>query len=134
MAIYDFRCGECGTIKTNVVLPITHRNSELPRCCDEAMNYHISSVPMVMWNDPQIEPFRFSAVKGAPIVSSMRERRELMKRHDLVDANDLQMPTMQQQMSDHAKAQESIDAITPDAQQKEQLQAMGLDSIIEDQE
>lgn len=57
-----------------------------------------------------------------------------MKRHDLVDANDLQMPTMQQQMSDHAKAQESIAAITPDAQQKEQLQAMGLDSIIEDQE
>jgi len=93
------------------------------------MNYYITSAPQVVWKDPQIEPFRFTSVKGAPMVTSTRQRRELMREHDLVDANDLYDPPSQtQQMKESAKMQESIDAITPDAQQQEQLADMGLDS------
>ena len=129
MAIYDFKCGKCETIKRDIVLPITHRSGERPKCCDELMGYHISTVPMVMWKDPNIEPFRFRAVKGAPVVTTTKQRREIMEREGLVDANDLITPPSQtEQMREHQKAMESVDAITPDAQQKEQLQVMGLDS------
>jgi hypothetical protein len=132
VAVYDFRCGECGTVKRDIVLPITHRNSELPRCCDKGMNYHITSVPQVVWKDPQIEPFRFSAVPGNPLVTTTKQRRELMERHDLVDANDMYPPPTQvEQMAENAEALESVKAITPTAEQNEQLQKAGLDSIID---
>jgi hypothetical protein len=129
MAIYDFKCGKCETIKRDIVLPITHRSGERPVCCDELMGYHISSVPMVVWKDPNIEPFRFRAVKGAPVVTTTKQRREIMEREGLVDANDLIVPPSQQeQMAEHAEAMESVNAITPDAEQSQRLQEMGLDS------
>lgn len=132
MPLYDFRCSKCDTIKEDVVLPITHRSSEKPRCCNETMNYFISTVPMVMWKDPNIEPFRAVGTKDAPIISSMKENREYMARNGLVDANDLyDPPTQAQQQEAIAEAQASIDAITPNAQQAEQIKKMGLDTIVE---
>ena len=129
MSIYDFKCHKCDRIREDVTLPISHRSSERPMCCDTLMNYYITSAPQVVWKDPQIEPFRFRAVKGAPIVTSTRQRRDIMERNDLIDANDLYDPPSQtEQMRENAKMQESINAITPDAQQAEQLQEMGLDS------
>lgn len=129
MSIYDFKCKKCDRIREDVALPISHRSSDRPMCCDTLMNYYITSAPMVTWKDPQIEPFRFGAVKGAPIVTSTRQRRDLMERNDLIDANDLyKPPSHRDKMEANAAAQESIDSITPDAQQAEQLQEMGLDS------
>ena len=127
MAIYDFRCMKCDKIDIDVMLPMSHRNSELPRCCDQSMSYHISSPPMVHWRDPLIAPFRAIGTKDAPVITSTRQYREYMKRNDLVDANDLYTPpSRSSEAEERAEMQASIDQITPDAQQAEQMEASGI--------
>lgn len=133
MAIYDFKCGKCQRLKVDVVMPISHRSSERPMCCDQLMNYYITSVPMVMWKDPIIEPFKPVATANAPVITTTRQHRDYMKRNDLVDANELfTPPTREEEMAAVAEAQESIAAITPTAEQKQQLKESGLDSILEE--
>ena len=132
MPRYDFKCHTCEKITKDVILPITHREGDTPVCCDEDMRYHITSPPQVMWKDPNIEPFRHVGIPGAPVVTSMKEHRECLKRNDMVDANDLyEPPTAHEEKMVQAEAQESIDAISGTAQQRQQLQESGLDSIIE---
>jgi hypothetical protein len=97
------------------------------------MNYYITSVPMVMWKDPIIEPFKPVATANAPVITTTRQHRDYMKRNDLVDANELfTPPTREEEMAAVAEAQESIAAITPTAEQKQQLKESGLDSILEE--
>lgn len=133
MAIYDFKCKECDHVEENVIMPITHHSNDRPVCCGTLMEYYITSVPMVMWTDPIIEPFKPIATKDAPVINSMRQHREYMKRNDLVDANDLYAPpTHTEQQRAREEAKESIDAITPTAEQNEQLKRSGLDSILDD--
>ena len=101
-------------------------------CCDNLMNYYITSAPMVMWKDPIIEPFKPVATANAPVISTMRQHRDYMDRNDLVDANELYTPpTHEDQMATNAEAQASIDAITPTAEQNQQLKESGLDSILD---
>ena len=132
MPRYDFKCHECDKVSRDVILPITHRDGDRPECCGEDMWYYITSPPQVLWKDPIIDPFRPVATPNAPVISSMREHREYMARNDLVDANDLYAPpTASEERVIQAEAQESIDAISPTAEQNQQLQESGLDSILE---
>jgi hypothetical protein len=131
--IYDFKCSVCGAIDVDVVLSINHTDDEHPQCCyGMPMDHYHTVPPQVLWTDPNIEAFRPVATENAPVISSMRQHREYMAKHDLVDANDLfTPPTAEEQKESIAKAQESIDAITPNPQQAEQLGKMGLDSIVD---
>jgi len=96
------------------------------------MNYYITSPPSVIWNDPIIEPFRPVATPDAPVISTMKEHREYMARNELVDANDsFAPPTAYEEKLVREEAQESIDAISGTAEQKEQLHEQGIDSIME---
>lgn len=129
MPRYDFQCAKCQSVEKNIVLPITHLDSQIPVCCDSTMGYYITQAPMVVWKDPQIEPFKPTATPNAPLISTTKQRREYMARNHLLDANEVfEPPSHQAQRAAVAKMTETIDAITPTAQQQEQLQVMGLDS------
>jgi hypothetical protein len=135
MAIYDFKCHECGTIEENVILPIAHVVEDRPRCCDEPMLTHITQSPLVHWKDYILPDGGFKAysMPGAPVITSLKENRELMERHNLIDGNDLGTPpTKAEQMAEHnEKVLPSIGKITPTAQQAAQLQAQGLMDSVE---
>ena len=107
---------------------------EKPQCCDEAMNYHITTPPLVHWVDPVIEPFRAIATKDMPVITTTKQNREYMARHDLLDANEVieKVPSHEEQKETHAKVMESIDAITPDAELAQKMSEQGLDNILGD--
>jgi hypothetical protein len=119
-------------MKIDVIMSIGHVKGDIPKCCGETMSYHITSVPMVLWTDPIIEPFKPIATKDAPVITTTKQNREYMARNHLVDANDLfEPPTREEELETNRKAQESISSITPTAEQNQQLKEIGLDSIID---
>lgn len=127
MPRYDFKCGECDHVVENKILRITHSDSDIPKHCGQTMGYHITQAPSVVWVDPIIEPFRAIATKDRPVISSTRENREYMARNGLIDANELgPPPTKAEQMETVAKMQESISAITPDAETSAIMESQGL--------
>lgn len=129
MPRYDFRCRQCADGTDNVVLPINHEKTDRPYCyaCEQFMEVHITVPPMVHWSDPQIEPFRAVGIPGQPIITSTKQNRELMARHDLVDANDLgPPPTHHDDARVAAEVEESIQAITPDADLRGKMAEQGL--------
>lgn len=131
MPRYDFRCSVCTRIERDVILPITH--TDKPKCCGMEMYYHITQAPMVSWTDPMIEPFRNPAApKDSPdaVIMNTRQRREFMKKNDLVDANDLKPPTHEEQRAKVAEMQKSIEAITPTKEQSDRLRKSGLQDIV----
>jgi hypothetical protein len=129
MPYYDFACERCGTVLENQFLRITHLPDEKPECCDEPMNYHITTPPMVHWTDPVIEPFRNPAASREDkdaVITSKRQRREFMVKNDLVDANDFIPPTPREQAETHAEVVKSIEAVTPTKEQKDQMRSDGF--------
>lgn len=112
MATYDFICEECGNLKENVIIRMSEYDEKRPDCCGEIMPQYITSPPSVYWKDPQMDPINMPMVKGNPVVRNAKERRELMKRHDLVDASDLPPPTREENAATVAASQASIDAIS----------------------
>lgn len=131
MPTYDFKCRECGEERLNVLLRITHDDADKPHCCGEPMAHHITTVPMVHWADPIIEPFRAVATKDMPVITTSRQNREYMKRHDLVDANEVAKPPTQEEYEKTKKEiDDSIKAITPTTGVSGKMRKQGLDSII----
>jgi hypothetical protein len=131
MPQYDFKCKKCDTYELDVILRITHTESDLPICCNEPMGYYITKPPMVVWNDPIIEPFRSIATADKPIITSMKQRREYMKRNDLVDANELgPPPSLEATRKAQAETQASVDAISPTGQLKEEMQRQNLLDVL----
>lgn len=128
MPMYDFKCALCGNVAENVHLQITHESKDRPLCCHEPMAYHITSVPMVHWVDPVIQPFRSIATKDRPVITTTKQNREYMKRNGLVDANEVvgKPPTKAEQMEHHAKVVASIEAVTPSKEQSAMLRERGL--------
>ena len=134
MAVYDFKCGECGSVQSNVVLKISHRPEDKPVCCNAPMNYYITKAPMVRFRDYELKDggFRAVGIPGRPVVTSLKQNRELMRRHDLLDANELigTPPTHLDQEHEAQELQKTIDAITPNEQQKRQLAKDGLLDLV----
>lgn len=133
MPVYDFKCKTCGNMSIDVVLPITHTKDQAPRCCGDRMGYHISSVPSVLWKDPNIEPFRAVATPDRPVITSTRQHREYMARNNLVDANDLfDAPTQESERETLRQINESIEAITPSGQVADEMRRRGMDTVIDE--
>lgn len=132
MPMYDFQCGECGRVIENKLLRITHTKDELPACCNQTMGYYITQPPLVHWRDPNIEPFRAIATKDRPVIRTTRENREYMKRHGLIDANELgPPPEREHQEKTVAEMQKSIDAITPKGQVADEMKKRGMLDIVD---
>jgi hypothetical protein len=128
MPRYDFKCPECGHIEENVLMRITHQREDLPFHCMSRMSYHITSAPMVHWEDPNIEPFRSIADKDRTLISTSRQRKEYMKKHDLVDGNEVvgKPPTKQDDLAVQEQVRKSIEAITPTVEQSAKMVEQGL--------
>lgn len=134
MAVYDFRCMKCDKMLEDIHLPITHTKGELPQCCGQAMSYHIGSPPSVHWKDYDLPSGGFIAhsIPGKPVVTSLKQNRDLMERHDLIDANDFgPPPTHLDQEREHQEALDAIDAITPTPEQEQRLKEDGLLDIVD---
>ena len=133
MAVYDFKCGECGQVLENVILAMTHEDWEHPACydCGQHTEHYITSSPMVLWKDGDLPDGGFVAGKKKERISTRRDRREFMAKNDLVDANDMYTPpTHEEQMDTHAAMKKTVDAITPDAKQKRQMRDDGILDIV----
>lgn len=110
MAVYDFKCGFCGNIKQDVVLPMTHVEADRPACCGFHMATYITTPPMVHWKDYDVN-YKPISVKNAEPITSRKQEREFLKRHDLVHA-DFTPPTPSEEAKERAAAQKSIEAIS----------------------
>jgi hypothetical protein len=128
MPRYDFRCRQCADGVDDVILSINHDKTDRPYCyaCEQFMEQHFTVPPTIHWKDPQIEPFRAVGIPGQPVVTSTRQNRELMARHDLVDANDIKPPTHKDDIDNQRAVEESIKAITPDAKVSDKMAQQGL--------
>ena len=132
--IYDFKCIACGEIKENVILPITHEDDEHPSCCHEPMRHYMTKAPSIRWRDPMLLDGGFIAhsMPGKPVITSQAQNREMMKRHNLVDANDLGTPpTKQQQMEQHHSDQAALEKMKPPEHVMKEMSRQGLDSIVD---
>lgn len=133
MAVYDFKCPECNHIKEDVVMSIKHEDHEHPECCGVQMDHYITIPPMVRFRDAEFKDGGFIAhsIAGKPVITSRRQNREMMKRHNLIDANDLgPPPTKADQMKEHAKTQQTIADITPTKQVLSEMKRQGLTDIV----
>lgn len=122
MATYDFKCPKCHSIVADVILPMTHVPDDRPHCCDEPMQTYITTAPMVHWVHPVFDAVPMPAIPGKPVVSTHKQRDELMARHDLVDANDLPPPSYQESQDERKKMHESINAISLPDEAKDSVQ------------
>ena len=82
MAIYDYKCEVCGEIQ-EAFNHIAARDTSAPLCCDKATIRQLSA-PMVFVPDWS----SYKCPVTDQIVSSERQRRNIMAEHRLVDAND----------------------------------------------
>jgi hypothetical protein len=132
--IYDFICQHCNKVDENVYLKISHEDWEHPYCCGREMQHHITKAPSVRWKDAMLLDGGFIAhsMPGKPVITSQKQNREMMKRHNLVDANDLgPPPTKADQMEQHHKDQAQMAEFEPPEHVKQEMKRQGLDSIVE---
>jgi len=132
--IYDFRCPECGITAEDVTLGIMHEDHEHPECCGSNMRHHITKAPSVRWRDPLLLNGGFIAhgMKGQPVITSLKQNRDLMERNGLIDATEVfgAPPTQEEQSKAVEVMNDSIAAVTPTSQQMKVLKSDGLDSIL----
>lgn len=134
MALYDFKCSECGEVVENIILPMTHADEDHPYCyrCHQYLEHFITAAPMVHWKDYDLPDGGFKAGKDGTVITTRKQNREYMKRHDLLDANEhIKPPTREEWQKEHAKAIESVQAITPTPKQKMELERVGISDIVD---
>jgi hypothetical protein len=113
MALFDFQCPNCKEIKKNVFLPLDHDEDDHPECCRMLMRKFWTKMPLAYDRDYTLEePFR--AAHDGTVITTRKENREYMKRHSLLDANEVyEKPTFESEARERAESQAAIDAITP---------------------
>ena len=133
MAVYDFKCPECDTVCRDVVLPMMHEDEDHPHCynCDAKTHHYITKTPMMFMRDVDYA-VPFEAGKDKEVITSSRQRKEFMARNNLMDANEImEAPTHKEQKKARDEVKESIAAITPNEQQKDQMKQSGLGDIVD---
>ena len=82
------------------------------------------------FKDYQLEGggFRAYSMPGAPVITTLKQNRDLMERNNLLDGNDLGTPpTKAEQMKHHNEVVlPTLDSITPTAKQAAQMKASGI--------
>jgi len=95
--LYDYRCGLCRS-DTEAANRWQERHSNAPACCGQPMTLIIKTAPMGF---VQGEMRYICPVTNAG-VTNHRQRREIMARENLVDANDI-MPNREKRKAMKAK-------------------------------
>ena len=129
--LFDMKCQNCDNVKLDVYLPFEHDDTDHPQCCRMPMRKYHLTMGLVHWRDPALQDGGFIAhsMPGAPVITSTKQNRELMKRHNLLDANEVysgKTPTKAEQMAEHQKSLDSIAAVTPTAQEADMLKSAGI--------
>jgi hypothetical protein len=132
--IYDFKCRRCGQISADVHLSIRHTQDDHPKCCGETMPMYFTVPPQIHWRHYELENGGFIAhgITGRPVITSLRQRRDLMERHELIDANDFGRPQSKAEQMEHYNTviKPAIDAITPTPALEAEMKQRGLDDIV----
>lgn len=95
MAIYDFKCDECESVLTNVIMKVADLDHARPACCDRPMSVLISAPPM-----GHVKNFDYRCPVTGQQVTTLRQRKNIMAEHNLRDANGLAPPPKQPQNDD----------------------------------
>ena len=112
MPIYTYTCGTCGRDRDEFNKVADRDN--MPDCCGAAMSRKLTACMVSIPGGTDID--YKCPVTGAP-VQSMRKRKEIMERHDLVDARDLQDTWKRRLAADKAEREEvaAVNNAIPDA-------------------
>ena len=112
MPIYAYHCGTCGRDRDEFNKVADRDN--MPDCCGAAMSRKLTACMVSIPGGTDID--YKCPVTGEP-VQSMRKRKEIMDRHDLVDARDLQDTWKRRLASDKAEREEiaAVNNAIPDA-------------------
>jgi hypothetical protein len=71
------------------------------------------------------------SMPGKPIITSQKQNREMMARHNLIDANDLgPPPTKAEQMAQHHKDQAAMKEFEPPKHVIQEMKRQGLTDIV----
>ncbi len=82
MPLYDFRCDHCGTARE---VYRTLSDDTKPECCDHEMTQIHTSAP---YGSVRMEAHYRCPATGQG-VTTWKQRREIMARHNLVDVSDM---------------------------------------------
>ncbi len=104
--IYDYSCTKCGTSQDNVYNTIARRNLAAPVCCGERMAIVINSAPYGYLQ----RDVRYVCPVTNENVTTRRQRKYIMEKHDFINANDFSR-TFEQRASAEAKNKAEIQAI-----------------------
>lgn len=84
MPSYDFQCDTCGVI-TEAYLRVSQLENDRPSCCGQMTRQVILRPPM-----GYVRPdTHYKCPVTNEGVTSQRQRRNIMAKHDLIDANDM---------------------------------------------
>ena len=72
----------------------------------------INKPPMSFFTEPTFDAVPMVTLPGKPVVSTHRQRRELMARHNKVDANDITPPSFEESLKESNEIKESVNAIS----------------------
>jgi hypothetical protein len=127
MALFDFKCSNCGHIKYDIFMPLDHTEDDYPICCKMQTRKHWTTVPYVAWEDRHLEGGGFRAAHDGTVITSHKQNKDYMRRHGLRLAMDeYEKPTHDTEAAERARAQAAIDAITPSPQELSMLKKSGI--------
>lgn len=92
MPLYDYRCPSCGTEYHNIKKSIDERRSGAPKCCDGRAELVLKPTRHVMVR--HFTPYACPVTEKP--VTSERQRRNIMAKHDLVSHGDIKLRTVKE--------------------------------------
>lgn len=116
MPIYSHQCNECGS-EHSVFAKVADRDDVAPDCCG-VKTHRVLDAPMVQV--PGGLDCRYECPMSGEKVTSMRRRKYLMDKNDVVDSRDLQdsWKKIRQDRAETKAELARLDAQIPDAVKK----------------
>lgn len=109
--IYTYQCTECGA-RQEKSRKVAHRHASVTCDCGGYANLAITPVA-INTSGCTFDAFQAHGVAGRPVVTNERQRKEMMAKHDLLDANEtFTPPTHAEQKREHENAVESATSIS----------------------
>lgn len=114
--LYDYLCRSCGH-ETEAINKIDERRTNAPVCCGEGMDIIIKKAPLGFVE----REVRYRCPVTGQGVTSMRQRKDIMAREGLVDANDFEpLKKVARKNKELAEQKEYVESLRgPDVGQKE---------------
>lgn len=109
--IYTYECQGCYARQTKT-RRVADRHNAVSCECGAQARLVITPVA-VNTSGCTFEGFQAHGVAGRPVITNQKQRKDMMARHDLVDANETFIPpTHAEQAETHAKVQESVNTVS----------------------